>query len=393
MASVHRMPGSRYWYAAFRGPDGRRHLESTKTTDKAEAKEIARAKEKAVRLNRQRRLTPERARKLIEDTIEAILELQGTPITRVTTGEFLERWVREKENSASITTHARYLGIVGRFTRFLGADKQKGLPDLTAERIQDYVDQLAIEVSASTVNTHIKVLRVAFGKAVKRRLLSANPAAQVETLSTRAKHRRRPFTLPELKKLLAVASEDWQTMILTGLYTGLRLQDIANLTWSNLDLQRNELTVETGKTGRMQILPIAKPLLRHIETLPAGDDPKGALCPKLEGTASSGLSNQFFELMETAGLVPMRMSSDGKEAGRRHHVSRGKGRGRRREVSELSFHCLRHTATSLLKNAGVSDVVARDIIGHESEAISRNYTHIDFETKRAALEKLPDVGQ
>jgi hypothetical protein len=31
----------------------------------------------------------------------------------------------------------------------------------------------------------------------------------------------------------------------------------------------------------------------------------------------------------------------------------------------------------LLKNAGVSDAAARDIIGHESEAVSRNYTHID----------------
>ena len=33
----------------------------------------------------------------------------------------------------------------------------------------------------------------------------------------------------------------------------------------------------------------------------------------------------------------------------------------------------------------------QDIIGHESEAVSRNYTHVDAETKRAAIEKLPDI--
>jgi hypothetical protein len=33
----------------------------------------------------------------------------------------------------------------------------------------------------------------------------------------------------------------------------------------------------------------------------------------------------------------------------------------------------------------------RDIIGHENEAVSRNYTLIETETKRAALDKLPDV--
>lgn len=35
--------------------------------------------------------------------------------------------------------------------------------------------------------------------------------------------------------------------------------------------------------------------------------------------------------------------------------------------------------------------MTRDIVGHESVAVSRNYTHIEAETKRAALDKLPDV--
>jgi hypothetical protein len=49
------------------------------------------------------------------------------------------------------------------------------------------------------------------------------------------------------------------------------------------------------------------------------------------------------------------------------------------------------TTTSLLKNAGVSEAMARDIIGHESAAISRHYTHIDEDSKRKALAKLPDI--
>ena len=57
----------------------------------------------------------------------------------------------------------------------------------------------------------------------------------------------------------------------------------------------------------------------------------------------------------------------------------------------MTANPLRHTATSLLKNAGVSDVVARDIIGHESEAVSRNYTHIDTVTKRRAIDAMPDI--
>jgi integrase len=41
----------------------------------------------------------------------------------------------------------------------------------------------------------------------------------------------------------------------------------------------------------------------------------------------------------------------------------------------LSFHSLRHTAVSLLKDAGVPDAVVMALVGHESTAISQRYTH------------------
>jgi hypothetical protein len=38
----------------------------------------------------------------------------------------------------------------------------------------------------------------------------------------------------------------------------------------------------------------------------------------------------------------------------------------------------------------VSDAVAMDIVGHETEAVSRNYTKISETAKREAMSKLPD---
>ena len=63
--------------------------------------------------------------------------------------------------------------------------------------------------------------------------------------------------------------------------------------------------------------------------------------------------------------------------------------GRRRVA--LSFHCLRHNTTSWLKKAGVPESVVRDIIGHESELVSRQYTHVDDATKRNAIRHLPTI--
>jgi len=85
-------------------------------------------------------------------------------------------------------------------------------------------------------------------------------------------------------------------------------------------------------------------------------------------------------LLVSAGLAKRRTF---KETGKGHRVAH--------EQSELSFHSLRHTATSLLKNAGVSDAITRDLVGHDSPSVSRNYTHIESDAKRRALDKMPDV--
>ena len=53
-----------------------------------------------------------------------------------------------------------------------------------------------------------------------------------------------------------------------------------------------------------------------------------------------------------------------------HHKGTEKGRGARRNTSSLSFHCLRHTTTSVLKNKGVSHAIAMELIGHDSEAVT-----------------------
>jgi len=60
-------------------------------------------------------------------------------------------------------------------------------------------------------------------------------------------------------------------------------------------------------------------------------------------------------------------------------------------MSEISFHSLRHSAVTMLKASGLSDFVAREIVGHESAAVSRQYTHLSTDDLRSAMQRLPDV--
>jgi integrase len=228
---------------------------------------------------------------------------------------------------------------------------------------------------------------VALGQAKRDGLIESNPAERIQLLKrTRDDDtRRRAFTLPELRRILEAANDEWRGLILAGLYTGQRLGDLAGLTWENLDLQRGEVRFVTSKTRRQIILPLAAPLLNYIQTLPAGDQPDAPLFPRAfqvlqeQGRAGS-LSNQFYRILVSAGL-----------ANKKSQRATGKGHATKREQTEISFHSLRHTATTLLKSAGVSDSVAMEFIGHDSAAISKNYTHIDTATLKLAADKMPDV--
>jgi integrase len=199
---------------------------------------------------------------------------------------------------------------------------------------------------------------------------------------------RRPFTDREIRAILAAADPEWYGMVLCGLYHGFRLGDVADLTWLNVDLVLRQFRFDTEKTSRATNVPIAEPLYRYLMEL-AGDDPAGPLFPRAHalrarGVGTGALSNQFGRIMAKAGVVEKRSNQKQPD---------GQGRSGRRQSPGLGFHCFRYTATSLLKRAGVSDAVAREIIGHESAAVSRLYTDIDDATLRGAFAKMPDLTQ
>ena len=331
---------------------------------------------------RQGRLVENQARKVISDIFSIGNQDQ---LPRSTIKDFLTAWLRRKELEAGQQTHTRYGIVVDQFLKFLGGKKARDIAHLTSADISGFRDAVSERSAPSTVNVALKVIRAALNQAKREGLIDSNEAERVSLLKRVARSKRRPFSLDELRRVLEMANQEWVGIILVGLYTGLRLGDIATLTWTNVDLGQRELHLVTQKTGRSQNLPIAKPLLKHLESLPVSDDPHQPLFPsaydlytrqRFNGT----LSRQFYDILVAAGLAKERV-----------HAVTGKGSLVRHVQNELSFHCLRHTATSLLKNAGVSDVIARDIIGHDSEAVSRQYTHIETETKRRALDNMPDV--
>ena len=382
MSSVWKHPKSQFWTACFTDENGRQLKRSTKLTDRAKAMSMAQKFEAAYKM----KLTEAQARKVVSDIYE---QIHGEQLYHSTTRKFFEDWMANKKSETSPGTHKRYQNAVDKMLVFLGDRADRDVAyihkrDLTALR-----DKTALDLSASTANTDLKILRVAFHQAVIDGLRLDNPGSAVRTLEDRKEAdapERRPFTEKELKTLLAVTEGEWEGLILAGLYTGQRLGDLASLIGRKIDLAEELLTFRSQKTGRDMVIPLSKPLLDYLRKLPplASDAPvfPKASAERHEADGESRrLSAQFHELLVKAGLADARAKD--KNSGKGHSV--------KRTVSELSFHSLRHNTTSWLKKAGVPESVVRDIIGHESELVSRNYTHVDDATKRKAIQNLPNI--
>lgn len=375
MASIRKHPKSKFWFACITLPDGRQTQRSTKQTDAKKARAFAEKIEAAGR----GKLTERQARKIVSEIFEMV---NGEKLPGSTVRNFLSKWAANKKRETAEATGRRYSEVADQFVASIGRKADSDLNDLSRADIIDFRDALTSRLSVSTANLAVKIVRMALKEAHIAGLADANVAVGVRP----AKHRgelnaRRAFTLPELKNILSKAEGEWPGLILFGLYTGQRLGDIAKLTWQNLDLERQELALVTSKTRRRQRIPLAMPLSRFVEKLPAGDDPKQPLFPRAFATQRTGtLSNQFHDILIDAGLVKDRP-----------HAAAKRGRSSKREFNEIGFHALRHTATSLLKNAGISPAIVQDIIGHDSPAMSSQYTHIEEKAKRKAIKAMPDV--
>lgn len=379
MAAIRKKDRSPFWFACFTLPDGRRVQRSTKET----ARKAAQAKaDEWEKLSRER-AKARQAHRVIADIYRAAHKEE---LPDATARAYLTGWLERRKGEIAPASYASYKARATHFIGWLAEFADRPLAEIETGHFVRYRDAVATARTATTANHGIKVLRAIFEDARRAGFIAENPAKDCGLLKKSETTTRRPFTLDELRRILDAANEEWRSLVLFGLYTGQRLGDLARLTWQSIDLQAQEIHLTTAKTGRVVRIPIAAPLLAHIEKLPAGDNPKAPVHSKAATLATvngSTLSRQFGELLASLGLREASAGHDARED--------GQGRAARRAKSELSFHSLRHTATSLMKNAGVSPAIVQDIIGHDSAEISAHYTHVEHSAKAQALANLPDL--
>src|SRR5204863_1703306 len=206
MPSVHRQPGRPYWFCAFSIFDpqihkARRVFRSTKTGDKKQALEICRVWHRAALKARNGKLSVDAAREVIAQGVSDVFtaaNIESLPSASIKS--WCETWTEVKAIETEESTHARYKRVIERFTSFLGEAKSKrDLSTLQANDVARFRDREAKELSRSTANLGVKVLRICLGEAVREGLLTVDPAVRVKLFKSNAESKRRAFMLEEIK--------------------------------------------------------------------------------------------------------------------------------------------------------------------------------------------------
>ena len=188
------------------------------------------------------------------------------------------------------------------------------------------------------------------------------PAGEVQTVSVMARRRpnaelrhREYLTEPEVEKLLAaVKGNRWghrdMTMLLVAFRHGLRVAELIDIRWDQVEFENARLHVRRAKNGTPSVHPIHGDELRALRKLQREQDPKSPFVFTTERGGPFSVS-AFQRLVARAG-----------------------------EAAGLGFaahpHMLRHACGYALANKGIDTRALQAYLGHKSIQHTVRYTEL-----------------
>lgn len=288
---------------------------------------------------------------------EVIRGVYKQPV-KISFGEFGNRYMEHaKTNKRS---WLRDQQMLEHLDSFFG--KERPLTELTPVEIEGYKVYRRAKVCGSTVNRELALLKRMFNLAITWDLfLGANPVRKVKFFRE-FNTGLRVLTLEEEKKLIQNACPYLQDLIRFAVNTGLRIGEIFSFRWTGVDLKRGILTVFSSKTEKIREVPINLETRTVLEAWWLGKKSEIVFYNPETG-------KPFVDLKAGFALAC-----------------------RKAKIEGVTWHTLRHTFASRLVNSGVNIVTVKELLGHSNISVTMRYAHTNFESKRAAVEKLDGFG-
>ena len=243
--------------------------------------------------------------------------------------------------------------IVNLFKKYFSG---KYLYEITLLDIERFKSVRAKEVSPSTVNRALAVLKSMFNRAILWGKAENNPCKGIKMLKVN-NQRLRFLEKEEIDKLLANCCEHLKPIVIVALNTGMRKGEILGLKWHDIDIKRNIIHLYNTKNGEKREIPMNNIVQKTIIGVLKNPESQYIFCNK-DGKPYGNVRTSFFTALKKSDIVDFR------------------------------FHDLRHTFASQLVMSGVDLNTVRELLGHKSLEMTLRYSHLSPDHKQQAVDLL-----
>lgn len=312
-----------------------------------------------------------------------------TPESRLTVSESLASYMDRGKQRWKANTWSTY-GAVIRFhiEPYIGTVR---IVELTPWRVQQWVDDLVrTGLSASVIENARVILNGACKDAMRLGILTSNPVSGA-ALPARKKRKYSVWTASQARAVLAACGDDarMRTYYTVALTTAMRPGEIRALKWSDVDLDKGRLRVErtitrnergrqvigtTTKTGRSRSIALPPSTVKMLRSWRASQ-------------AERRLAAHSWHALDLVFDRGDGMVLPQNTVARAHQRIAGEA-----GVPVIRLHDVRHTAATLLLEAGTHVKIVSDLLGHSQISTTLDiYSHPDESMQRGATQALADA--
>lgn len=268
--------------------------------------------------------------------------------------------------------------------------EQRAISSISIKDVELFIIYLRKKVNKG-YRVYYRTLKAAFNKALDWNYIKENHLAKVK-LPKQQKINPNFINGEQLHLICSKIEIDVvREFVITAFYTGMRLNELVNLKWSNVDLEKRIITVgddEFKTKGRKQrYIPICEDVYKILEKRKMRKE----LTKKLEQEKNENTKKDFSVLSLYQNDIKKFVF--GKQNGSAftgdYFSKKFKKACREADLDEsIHFHTLRHSFASNLAQKGVSLYVIKELLGHSSISTTEIYSHLNVDSLREAVDKL-----
>lgn len=324
------------YYVIYQNITGKRNKISSRTKNKAEAKQFLKEFKSEQKIIRTREFIP------------------------ISLEDFKWEYLLYAEAMLSWKTTLTYKTTFNKMVEHFGNPM---LSELSTKQLEEFI-QVIIKKSSHAARKHLINIKAAFNKAVRDGYLLTNPASTIKRIKP-------PEKLPvfysddEFKKLIKkCTTDDWKDIITFAVNTGMRQMEIITLRKRQINFTENHIILDNQysltKSRKIRILPYNETVSEILTRRLKKKDIEAVVFTRNgEPYSQDFLTHNFKKLRKKAGLNV-----------------------------KLNFHSLRHTFASRLVQRGVSIYHVSKLLGHADVSTTQIYAHLRTEDLRSAVERL-----